>query len=43
MAKDGVRGPAQSLSKLQFWASSGSISAVPSGSINKLAYNSNGS
>ena len=42
MAKDGVRGPAQSLSKLQQWASSRLISGVPSGTANKLAYNGNG-
>ncbi|KAK3393930.1 peptidase S8/S53 domain-containing protein [Podospora didyma] len=42
MAKDGVRGPVQSLTKLKQWASSNLISSVPAGTVNTLAYNGDG-
>lgn len=42
MAKDGIRGPAQSLARLSQWASGGLISGVPTGTMNRLAYNGNG-
>ncbi|KAF2467699.1 subtilisin-like protein [Lindgomyces ingoldianus] len=42
MAKDGVTGPSQSLSKLLQWASTGLITSVPAGTPNKLAYNGDG-
>jgi len=42
MAKDGVRGPVQSLNKLMTWVSNGYVKSVPSGTPNKLAYNGDG-
>ena len=42
MAKDGVRGPEQSLSKLLFWASNNTITGLPAGTPNKLVYNGSG-